>query len=91
MTMQHQKISVTDFKARCLELFDRLSSGLLDEIEVTRRGKVVAIVTPPATDEAEARAVHGSMAGMTVMAPGVDLTEPVFDEELEAAEGLDHP
>jgi antitoxin (DNA-binding transcriptional repressor) of toxin-antitoxin stability system len=86
--MKHQIISVTDFKARCLELFGRLSDGSLEEIEVTRRGKIVAVVTPPPTEEAEARSVHGSMAGMALVAPGVDLTEPVFEEELEAAEGL---
>jgi antitoxin (DNA-binding transcriptional repressor) of toxin-antitoxin stability system len=88
MTMKHEIITVTDFKARCLELFDRLSDGSLDEIEVTRRGKRVAIVTAPPTAEAEARSLHGSMLGMTRIAPGVDLTEPVFDEEFEAAEGL---
>jgi antitoxin (DNA-binding transcriptional repressor) of toxin-antitoxin stability system len=88
VTMKFQSISVTDFKARCLELFDRLSDGSLDEIEVTRRGKLVAIVTPPPTAEAEARLVHGSMAGMALVAKGVDLTRPVFDEELDAAEGL---
>ena len=89
--MKHQIVSVTDFKARCLEFFDRLSDGSLDEIEVTRRGKVVAVVTPPPTDEVEARSVHGSMAGMVLVSPGVDLTEPIFDEELEAAEGLESP
>jgi antitoxin (DNA-binding transcriptional repressor) of toxin-antitoxin stability system len=88
MTMKAQTLSVTDFKAHCLELFDRLTKGTLECIEVTRRGKVVAIVKPPAVPENEAQAVHGCMKGMALVAPDIDLTQPVFDETLEAAEGL---
>jgi hypothetical protein len=88
MTMNAKILSVTDFKAHCLELFDRLTNGTLDCIEVTRRGKIVAIVKSPASAETEAQAVHGSMRGMTKVAPGVDLTQPIFDEQIEAAEGL---
>lgn len=86
--MRTRVLSVTDFKAHCLELFDRLSKGSLDCIEVTRRGKVVAIVKPPTAPQEEAQAVHGCMKGMALVAPGVDLTQPVLDVPLEAAEGL---
>lgn len=86
--MKAQTLSVTDFKARCLELFDRLTKGTLDCIEITRRGKIVAIVKPPAAPESEAKAVHGCMKGMALVAPDVDLTQPVFDESLDAAQGL---
>lgn len=86
--MKAQTLTVTDFKAHCLELFDRLTKGTLDCIEVTRRGKVVAIVKAPEPKEVEAHAVHGCMAGMALVAPGVDLTQPIFDDELEAAAGL---
>jgi antitoxin (DNA-binding transcriptional repressor) of toxin-antitoxin stability system len=88
MTMKAQVLTVTDFKARCLELFDRLTNGSLDCIEVTRRGKVVAIIKPPAAAEDEARSVHGSMKGMALVAPGFDLTQPILDDDLEVAEGL---
>ncbi|HEX5236852.1 MAG TPA: hypothetical protein VFW39_00085 [Sphingomicrobium sp.] len=81
-------LSVTDFKAHCLELFDRLTKGTLDCIEVTRRGKVVAIVKPPPAMEEKANSVHGCMKGMALIAPGVDLTEPLAKESLDAAEGL---
>lgn len=86
--MHAEVLSVTDFKAHCLELFDRLTKGSLDCIEVTRRGKVVAIVKPPAAAEDQARSVHGCMKGMAVIAPGIDLTAPVLDDSVEAAEGL---
>lgn len=84
-------ISVTEFKARCLELFDRLQDGRLDIVEVTRRGKLVAIVHgPEARSEAEARQVHGSMAAMTQLRDDVDLTAPVFEGTLDAEEGILH-
>lgn len=89
--MKAQVLSVTLFKAHCLELFDRLTNGSLDCIEVTRRGKVVAIVKPPSPPESEAQAVHGCMKGMAVVAPGVDLTQPVLTDPIEAAEGLPRP
>ena len=88
MTMKAQVMTVTDFKARCLELFDRLTNGSLDCIEVTRRGKVVAVVKPPALPKEEAQFAHGCMKGMALIAPGVDLTQPVLDDPIEAAAGL---
>ena len=83
-------LTVTEFKARCLELFDRLNARRLHKVTVTRRGKPVAVVTPVSTAEAEARAVHGSMAGMVSVRDDIDLTRPVFDEEFDAAGGILH-
>lgn len=88
--MSSATLSVTNFKAQCLELFERLTNGSLDRVEVTKRGKVVAVVSPPPTDEAQARAVHGSMAGLTVIPPDLDLVAPVFEGELDAELGLLH-
>ena len=81
-------LNVTDFKAHCLELFDRLTKGTLDSIEVTRRGKVVAIVKPPAATEEMAKSAHGCMKGMALVAAGIDLTEPWVKESFDAADGL---
>lgn len=90
MTMS-MTLSVTDFKARCLELFDRLQDGRLDRIDVTRRGKLVAVVESPARhDEADARCVHGSMASMTIIPDDFDLTAPVFDGPIDAEDGILH-
>lgn len=84
-------LSVTDFKARCLELFDRLQDGRLDRVDVTRRGKLVAVVESPTRhDEAEARSVHGSMAAMTIIPDDFDLTAPVFEGSIDAEEGIIH-
>lgn len=84
-------LSVTVFKARCLELFDRLQDGRLDRVEVTRRGKLVAVVeSPHRHDEDAARKVHGSMASMTFVPEGFDLTAPVFTGRIDAEEGVLH-
>lgn len=90
MIRSEETLTVTEFKARCLELFDRLNGRRLSKVTVTRRGKPVAVVMPVCTAEAEARSVHGSMSGMAILSPGVDLTEPVFDEEFDSDSGILH-
>lgn len=75
-------VSVTVFKAQCLELFKRLESGKLRRIVVTRRGRAIVDIVPP--EPATKRTftnIHGCMRGMITIAPGVDLTEPVGDPE----------
>ena len=84
-----ETISVSEFKAKCLGIFQRLADHRLAKVTVTRRGRPVAVLTPPETDEAQARAVHGSMAGMAVVSPGVDLTKPVFEGVMDAELGGD--
>ena len=90
MSATEEVLSVTEFKARCLELFDRLNARRLQKVTVTRRGRPVAVVTPVSTGETEARAVHGSMAGMVSVPAGMDLTKPVFDGDFDAAGGVLH-
>ena len=44
------EISATEFKARCLDLMDRVNmTG--ERIQVTKRGKIVAELGPPAYDK----------------------------------------
>jgi hypothetical protein len=85
-----ETLSVSEFKAKCLDLFDKLSKNRLRKVTVTRHGKPVAIVTAPISPEAEARSVHGSMAGMVTIPPGFDLTAPVIEDEFDAAHGSLH-
>jgi len=42
-------IGASEFKAKCLELLDRVRLG--ETIRVTKRGKVVAEVRPPANEK----------------------------------------
>lgn len=54
---------------------------------MTRRGKPVAELVPPRT---RVRSLWGAMRGSVEIAPGVDLTEPVLDEPLDAEAGILH-
>ena len=73
-----QQISISDFKATCLAVLDRVKrTG--QSILVTRRGEPVAQVTPP-PPEARPQSWLGCMAGKTrivgdVVAPAADENE----------------
>lgn len=90
------EMSVTEFKAKCLDLIDKLSRHEIDSIELTKRGKPVAVVKPsgelrPRTfDEALAdmRAWQATLKGTIHLDPAFDLTQPVFDiEDFDAHHG----
>ena len=83
-------ISATEFKAKCLEILDQLGERRLTRVSVTKRGRVVAVLTPPADEEAGIRGLHGFPRGSVVVPEGVDLTAPVLDEPLFAERGEIH-
>jgi len=85
-----QSFSATEFKAKCLEIFDQLAARKLTRVTVTKRGKVVAVLTPPDDAGAEVRQLHGFMRGSVILPPDVDLTAPVLDEPFLASEGQIH-
>jgi antitoxin (DNA-binding transcriptional repressor) of toxin-antitoxin stability system len=82
-------ISATEFKASCLDLLDQLAARKITRLEVTRHGRVVAVLTPPeersAVDE-----LFGAMKGSVTAPDGFDFTEPVFEGTINAAEGRIH-
>lgn len=82
-------ISASDFKARCLDLFDQLAARKLDSVTVTKRGRPVAVIRPPAEAEPLV-AVHGFLRGSVTIPPGVDVTEPAFEGEIHAGRGRFH-
>jgi prevent-host-death family protein len=83
-------ISATEFKATCLEVLDRVQSGEWPRVEVTKRGRVVAVLVPPPADAAAAAGLHGFLRGSVGVPEGVDLTRPVLDEPFDAAKGALH-
>ena len=88
MTMSpFQTYSATEFKAKCLDILDRLATRELVQVKVTKRGKTVAVLSPPEEDSAAALGLHGFMRGMVIIPPDLDLTAPVLDEPLSAALG----
>ena len=83
-----QTISATEFKAKCLKILDRLGSGELDRVEVTKRGKTVAVLMPP--HKRAFADLYGCMRGSVIIPEGFDLTKPVLDEPLDAELGVLH-
>ena len=80
--------TVTEFKARCLDILDRLGSGKLDRVEVTKRGKIMAVLTPPPAKDTED--LFGCLKDQTRVPAGFDLTLPAVDELPSSAQGLLH-
>lgn len=85
-----ETITATDFKAKCLEILDRISQHQIDKVVITKRGKVVAVLGPPAVDADSVENIHGFLAGTVVVPPHVDLTQPLIDEPFLAANGRLH-
>ena len=72
--------SATEFKAKCLDILDRLAAHELDEVTVTKRGKAVAVLYPPRDQKADLGSLHGFMSGMVIIPADFDLTQPVLDD-----------
>jgi len=83
-------ITATEFKAKCLEILDRLAAQKLDRVTITKRGRVVAVLTPPDDPAAGVERLHGLLRGRVTVPPGFDLTAPVLDEPLLAEDGTLH-
>jgi prevent-host-death family protein len=83
-------ITATEFKAKCLDLLDRVGRGQLPRLVVAKPGKPVAVVITPPGEAADIESLHGFMRGSVVIPPGFDLTEPISSETWSAAEGRIH-
>jgi antitoxin (DNA-binding transcriptional repressor) of toxin-antitoxin stability system len=83
-------ISVTEFKAKCLGLLERLATGDLTRVTVLKRGKPLAVVNRP-QQEAEAFDIDAWRRRLQAYDLGVpddyDWTQPMMtDEEAEQFE-----
>jgi antitoxin (DNA-binding transcriptional repressor) of toxin-antitoxin stability system len=59
-------------------------------VTITKRGKVVAVLTPPDEPEASARLLYGFIRGSVIAPEDFDFTEPALDEPFSAASGELH-
>lgn len=88
MSMPVVTVSVTEFKAKCVSLFNDLEGHKISKIIVTRRGRPVAELKPPAR---ELPSLYGAHAGSVEIAGDYDLTRPTFaDETFDAETGVLH-
>ena len=74
-------VGVSEFKPKSLDLIERVASGKLRRVVLTKRGRPIAAVVP--IDDAPAE-LWGALADLMEPVEGVDLTEPL--EETWAAE-----
>jgi antitoxin (DNA-binding transcriptional repressor) of toxin-antitoxin stability system len=79
----HMAISVTEFRANCLELIRRVEAGG-EAIDIKRRGRVVARLSPPPPSAEPAKKpwerLRGS--GQLLAEPGESVLQ---DEQFEAS------
>jgi prevent-host-death family protein len=83
-------VSASEFKAKCLDILDRIRSKEWERVVVTKRGVPVALVVPPPADAGEVARLHGFLRGSVVVPPEIDLTAPVSEEAFAADEGVIH-
>ena len=82
-----ETVSASEFKAKCLDLLDQVGTRRIERLGITKHGRVVAVLIPPATPEEAIQELHGFLRGSVLVPEGVDLTAPVLDEPLDAEGG----
>jgi prevent-host-death family protein len=85
-----QTIDASEFKAKCPGTLDRLGSGELDRVIITKHGREVAVLLPYQNEAEIVADLYGCMRGSVIIAEGYDLTAPVLDEPLDAEDGIIH-
>lgn len=83
-------VSASEFKAKCLDILDRIRSKELDRVVVTKRGVPVAVLVPPPAEAVEVERLHGFLRGSVVVPPEIDLAAPISDEAFAADEDVIH-
>lgn len=85
-----RSISASEFKATCLDILKQLDEHKLQRVVITRRGRPVAVLTPPESHADAIDGLHGFMRGSVTVPNGFDLTAPILDDRLDAEDGILH-
>ena len=85
--MTGQIITATEFKATCLELFDRLAAHEIDQLVVTKRGRPVAVLVPPPVQSEDIGSLYGFLRGRATISDGLESMSPAEDESFDAEDG----
>lgn len=83
-------VSASEFKAKCLDILDRIRSKELERVVVTKRGVPMAVLVPPPAVAGEVARLHGFLRGSVVVSPEIDLTAPVAGKAFAADAGAIH-
>jgi antitoxin (DNA-binding transcriptional repressor) of toxin-antitoxin stability system len=73
-------IVVSAFKPRSLELIERVASGRVGRLVLTKRGRPVAAAGPVREDGHEPVELWGALRGLMEPVDGVDLTAPTGED-----------
>ncbi len=77
-------ISVTDFKATCLAVLEQIRTHTLKRVVVTKHGKTIAEILPPASPKPKGKHdwnPFAHLAERVVLPPGFDPTAPAMQDE----------
>jgi prevent-host-death family protein len=85
-----ETINATEFKAKCLDILDRISRRQIESVTITKRGRTVAVLIPPVTPAHKVEQLHGFLRGSVVIPAEVDLTAPISDQDFAAETGVIH-
>jgi prevent-host-death family protein len=78
------KIPVTEFKAKCTHILREVAEEY-KTIEITNRGRIIAVVEPPKKKEvSKINPAWGALRG-TVVYVSDDFDEPLGDKDWEAS------
>jgi antitoxin (DNA-binding transcriptional repressor) of toxin-antitoxin stability system len=83
-------LGATEFKAKCLEILDRIGRRELEKVVITKRGVAVGVLVPPTAEAMEVARLPGFLRGSVIIPPEIDLTAPVADEPFAADQGEIH-
>jgi len=75
------RIAVSEFKAKCTQFLRAVEEGK-DRVEVTRRGKVIAVVCPAEAVKPDPKLFLGCLHGSITFLPGWD--EPLGEDDWDA-------
>ena len=89
MTNREKTVSVTEFKARCLSLMDDVHARKLNRLKIVKRGKLHVVISAPPPAKAK-RSIFGALKGSVAIPKGLDLTKPIFEDEIDAEKGILH-
>jgi prevent-host-death family protein len=77
------KIAVSEFKSKCTKILRDVAKGR-QSVEITKRGKVMAIVSPVEPEkELDPKEFLGCLHGTVSISPGWD--EPLGEDDWEAS------
>ena len=76
-------ITATQAKAEFLGLIDRVASGVMGPVTVTKHGKATVMIVPVVGPTKKPRG-YGALRGMAIACPNYDPFAPVVDQELTA-------